>query len=486
MNIALENISKRFGEVQANEGISLAVPAGTIHGILGENGAGKSTLMKILSGFIRADSGRTFLDGAPAQIRGPADAIRLGIGMLHQDPLDFPPMTAVDNFLAGRTGAWRLSRPDARRELEERQADFDFRVDPGARVENLTVGERQQLEMVRLLSLGARALILDEPTTGISALQKDRLFAALRKLAADGKSIILISHKLRDVEMLCDEVTVLRRARVAGRAQAPYDLNELVRLMFGRVVTREPRLEVPTGGPLLTLDGLAVEDHRLRLAGLNLEIRAGEVIGLAGLEGSGQELFLRACGGLLRPAAGRLRLAGRDLAGEPYPVFRDAGIAYVPAARLEEGLVAGLTPAEHFAIVEPGGGLVIDWKLTMEQAERRIAEYDIRGAATGPVDSLSGGNQQRALLSLLPPGLCLVLLEHPTRGLDVESASAIWRKLLDRCADGAALVFTSSDLEEILQYSDRVLVFFGGQVAGPVPASAMTVERLGEMMGGQP
>ncbi|MEJ5223588.1 MAG: ATP-binding cassette domain-containing protein, partial [Anaerolineales bacterium] len=216
MQVELRNINKRFGSVHANKDISLSIPAGTIQGILGENGAGKSTLMKVLSGFIQADSGEIVLDGAPVRIASPADAIRHGIGMLHQDPLDFPPMTALDNFLLGHSGGFIPDRAAARRDFIRLSAEFDFSLKPDAYVDTITVGERQQLEIMRLLWLGARTLILDEPTTGISLPQKEKLFATLKKLAAQGMTIIFVSHKLEDVEFLCDRVAVLRQGELVG------------------------------------------------------------------------------------------------------------------------------------------------------------------------------------------------------------------------------------------------------------------------------
>lgn len=487
MEIDLKDIHKHFGPVHANAGITLTIAGGTIHGLLGENGAGKSTLMKVLSGFIAADSGEVRLDGHPVHFASPADAIRNGVGMLHQDPLDFPPLRLLDDFLLGHySGLWQR-RGLARRAFRDLCTQFGFNLDPEAYVSDLTVGERQQLEIVRLLWLGARALILDEPTTGISAPQKVKLFATLRRLAGQGKTVIFVSHKLEDVEELCIRATVLRRGKVTGEAVPPYSTENLVRMMFGQVLNVGARPEVSLSEPVLEFDRVTLSDHRLKVDELSLAVRAGEVIGLAGLEGSGQQLVLQASAGLLRPAAGQVRLGGEDLTHQPYRRFLKAGVAYMPADRMGEGLIPGLTIAEHLVLAgrvkQPA---VINWKGAQGAATTRIREFNIKGLPATRVEALSGGNQQRTLLALLPDqGLRLLILEHPTRGLDVESALYIWGRLLERRRSGAAILFTSADLDELLQYSDGILVFFGGRVTEALQASETSVEQLGYLIGGK-
>jgi len=485
MNVELRNICKHFGMVQANRDIDLDIPSGTIQGILGENGAGKSTLMKILSGFIQADSGEIRLDDRAVVIHSPADAIRQGVGMLHQDPLDFPPMRVIDNFLLGRPGGLFPDRRAAARDFRGLAAQFDFSLDPDAYVDALTVGERQQLEILRLLWLGARVLILDEPTTGISASQKEKLFATLRTLAKQGMTVIFVSHKLEDVEALCHTVAVLRAGKLVGQAGAPFQTKKLVELMFGREISLGARQAAAGGACVLSLDGLDLEDARLHMRGIELEVAAGEVIGLAGMEGSGQGPFLRACAGLIRPVGGHVSIKGHDLTGKSYHAFKQNGVSFLPASRLEEGLVSGLTLTEHFVLAERTQGVFINHEWGQSLAEERIKSFNIRGTPLSPVESLSGGNQQRALLALLQTPLSLLLLEHPTRGLDIESVIYIWSKLKERCRQGTAIVFISSDLEEILQYSDRVLVFFSGRVSRPLDAAKTTVEQLGNLIGGK-
>jgi general nucleoside transport system ATP-binding protein len=484
MRVELKDIYRYFGLVHANDGITLTVESGTIHGLLGENGAGKSTLMKILSGFITADRGEILLDGRPVHMGSPAAAIRQGVGMLYQDPLDFAALAVLDNFILGGSNALVPNRDHARRELLNLAAQFDFNLNPDALVSSLTIGERQQLEILRLLWLGVQVLILDEPTTAISAQQRDKLFAALRKLAEQGKAVLFVSHKLEEVQQLCDKVTVLTRGKVTGEADIPCDNALLVRLMFGQALPPGERARIELGASAVELDHVTLSDPRLTIADFSLNVCAGEVIGLAGLEGSGQWLLLRALAGLAHPTAGHIRLAERDLTGRSYHDLRGAGVAYITAGRLEEGLVAGLTLTEHIALAECKRALIVDWRAAMESAEQRIRDFNIRGRPYTEVQELSGGNQQRTLLALLPPQLKLLLMEHPTRGLDIESAEYVWKQLLERRKLGTAIIFASSDLDELLERSDRILVFFSGRVSKPLDARRTNVEQLGQLIGG--
>ncbi len=484
MKVEFRNVHKHFGKVHANDNITLDIPSGTIQGILGENGAGKSTLMKILSGFIQADEGEILLDHKPVVIRSPADAIRYGVGMLHQDSLDFPPMRLVDNFLLGMRGSLFPNRKEAMQDFNLLTKEFGFSLDPESYVDSLTVGERQQLEIMRLLFLGARVFILDEPTTGISAAQKVKLFDTLKKFPEQAITVIFVSHKLEDVEKLCDQVAVLRQGKLIGEMQKPLDTKELVGMMFGKEVSLGERQCFAREGMTLELRDVAVEDARLHLSGINLDLRPGEVIGLAGMEGSGQGPFIRACSGLLRPVDGRVVVSGHDLTGKSYHVFKRNGVSFMPASRMEEGLVPGLSLTEHFLLAEERQGVFINREKGVKLAEGQIKTFNIRGTPASTVESLSGGNQQRALLALLRTPLSLILLEHPTRGLDIESSIYIWSKLKERCQQGASILFISSDLEEILQYGDRVMVFFSGKVTPPLDIASLTTEKLGELIGG--
>ncbi len=485
MDVNLTNIHKHFGKVHANNGINLEIPGGTIQGILGENGAGKSTLMKILSGFISLDEGQISLDGKPVKIESPVDAIRQGIGMLHQDPLDFPPMKVIENFVLGREGGLFTNWAEARKAFLALQKQFGMQISPDAYVDTLTVGERQQLEILRLLWLGARVLILDEPTTGISAAQKEKLFQTLQVLAGQGMTVIFVSHKLEDVERLCSRVAVLRRGELVGKSDAPFDIDHLVELMFGKVVTLDERSCNCTDEEAVILTNLSIEDVRLQIRNVNLTAKRGEVIGLAGMEGSGQRQFLQTLGGLRRPVGGQLCVCGKQLAGKDYSQFLRAEVGYMPAARLEEGLVPGLSFSDHVVLADVDKRFFIDHQRSRQQSLHKIEQFNIHGTPESRIESLSGGNQQRALLSLLRVPLALLLMEHPTRGLDIESSIAIWARLKERCTQGTTIFFISADLEEILHYSDRILVFFNGRVSEPLDAATTTVDELGQRIGGK-
>ncbi len=485
MSLLLSDIHKRYGPVHANNGITLEVEAGTLHGLLGENGAGKSTLMKILSGFLEADSGTITLDGEQLAMRSPKDAIRAGIGMLHQDPLVFLPLSVVDNFLMSSPGRLNLNRSEGIAALKEVSERFGFSFNPDAPARTLTVGERQQLEIVRLLWLGAKVLILDEPTTGISEIQRVELFKTLKQLATEGMIVIFVSHKLEEVAELCEKVTVMRQGEVIGEAQLPTPAEDLVAMMFGQIVVQTDRPDVAIGEPNLVLDRVAVKDRKLAMEELSESVAAGEVIGLAGLAGSGQRLFLAACAGLNAPTSGSVVLAGSDLTGRGYREFLEAGVHYLPAGRLEEGLVAGLTISEHLVLAGANDSFFIDWDSAKSNAQEKIDHFSIKGFHDSTAESLSGGNQQRLLLSMMEPGLQLLLMEHPTRGLDIESADWVWTQLLARRDTGTSIIFSSADLDELLRYSDRIMVFFNGRVLRTVDAATTTGEQLGYLIGGK-
>lgn len=490
MDVELHHIQKTFGKVHANDDISMTVRSGEVQGILGENGAGKSTLMKILSGFIKADSGEIILGGKKVMISSPADSVRMGIGMLHQDPLDFPPMKVIDNLITGSHEGMFPNRKRILNEFQELQSQFNFSISPDVYIDSLTVGERQQLEILRLLWLGAEVLILDEPTTGISAEQKQQLFSMVKKLSKQGKVIFFVTHKLEEAESLCSQISVFRQGKNVGQVLPPYETDKLVAMMFGKTLDRKSRSCCTQECTNLEVEDLKIDDIRLPIKNVNFCINKGEVIGLAGMEGSGQSIILRALAGLIRPSGGHIWLQDdkgerKDLVGKHYFNFRDSGISFLPAARLEEALIAGLNLKEHFILAEKQKGMFIDNKNAEQLTDNRIKEFNIKGTAENSIESLSGGNQQRAELALLRQPLRLLLLEHPTRGLDIESAQYIWQKMQKRCAEGASVLFVSSDLDEIINYSNRILVFFGGKVSKPLDTVKVTVDKLGQLIGGK-
>ncbi len=487
MDIELRHIHKHFGPVHANNDVNLTFHGGRIYGILGENGAGKSTLMKILSGFQSASSGEILIKGRHVDYRGPQAAIRHGIGMLQQDPLDVPAFTVLENFIYGQPGGVGRSRKAAEAKLAESSQRFGFELDPDTPIAQLSIGQRQQLEIVRLLALGVTTLILDEPTTGISAEQKTILFDALRQLASrDGMLVLLVSHKLEDVIALCDEVAVLRAGRLVGTLLMPATTAQLVKLMFGQDLAPQTRDGVDLHGAqeVLALEHVHLHDRRVAVEDFVLRICAGEVIGVAGLDGSGQETTMRACVGLKRCDRGRVLLCGQDMTGKSYRQFLRAGVVFGAAGRLEEGLIAGLTLTEHVALATEDGALV-DWKRARQHTEQQLKLYDVRGWPDNRIDQLSGGNQQRMLMALMPGLPRLMVLEQPTRGLDVDSARWIWQQLLERRANGTAIIFSSPDLDELVTYSDRILVFYTGRVFEIPDARQTTIDELGRLIGGR-
>jgi simple sugar transport system ATP-binding protein len=341
-----------------------------------------------------------------------------------------------------------------------------------------------------------QTLILDEPTTGISASQKTALFKAVKQLASDGKSIIFVSHKLEDVEELCDRLMVMRQGKVIGDAEVKGRdsaelASSLVEMMFGRELALPAKREVNVEQmePALVINDLVIEGDRLSLQLDKLTVQAGEVIGLAGLEGNGQQLLLLACAGLLKPKSGKICINDVDMTNRAYRNFLKAGIGYLPADRLQDGLIRGLSIHEHFMLRQPTSkskaGIFIDWGDTRKFAQDAIATFNIRGKSSTKVEKLSGGNQQRTQISLLPDYLSLLLMEQPTRGLDIESTLWIWKQMMERCEKGMMILFVSSDLDEILQYSDRILVFCGGKVSQPIDAKTLTVDKLGQAIGGK-
>jgi general nucleoside transport system ATP-binding protein len=552
MRVELIEIHKRFGPVHANDGISLIFEPGTIYAILGENGAGKSTLMKILSGYQRPTAGTIKINGSPVFFETPIDALKAGVGMLYQDPADFPPLHVVENYLFAYDRKLILDFQQAQNALGSYASRFGFKIEPGEYVEALTLGERQQMELLRLLSLGAEVLILDEPTTGISAEQKDVLFSTMRRLAhEEGKSIILVSHKLEEVQELCDKIAVLRSGKLVGTRDLPAPTSELVSMMFGQETPRQHHQELSTDSVVLKIEDACCTTRLLSIRDIDLNLRAGEVLGLAGLEGSGQRELLQASAGLLPLDKGYISINGFPLANKrplllspwlylvmglllatllraaegaglanpysglkpfdqlmlflfiisavwllgtilsialtrsPYHIFQQRGGAYVPAGRLEEGLVPGLTLSEHMALVKPDANFLVNWNEAVTTISERIQRYNIIGKPGSEVQRLSGGNQQRTMLGLLKTPLRLLLLEHPTRGLDVTSANWIWELFSARRAEGTAIMFMSADFDELREHSDRIAVFSGGKLQRIVNAKETTVEELGHLIGGQ-
>lgn len=457
--IQLKQISKVFGTLHALQHVDLQVSAGTIHGIVGENGAGKSTLMKILTGFQARSGGTIRIHGVPRRLATPAEARQLGIGMLYQEPLDFPQLTVLENFIGGSP---HYSPAEHRAELASLCNQFNFHIEPHHRVEQLTVGERQQLELLRLIRNKVEILILDEPTTGISTRQQEQLFLALNCLRDEGKAILLVSHKLEEIDQLCDRVSVLRQGRIVLDTTLPFDRTEILEAMFGTLPTTRKQNHSTAGKDhCLVFSNVTVPGARSGLKIDHLEIKSGEVVGLAGVDGSGQSLFLRICGGLQEVSSGTVHRFNEISPG--HKARLDPRIAFLPADRLGEGLFPDMTIREHHIL-----GTSKEWLLSrtsgLAEAKSGIDTFGILGNPESRAAHLSGGNQQRLLLSLISPLVKLLLLESPTRGLDVRSAQWTWQQLHQQKGSDGTILFASPDLDEILSQATRVLVFFEGRI----------------------
>jgi general nucleoside transport system ATP-binding protein len=485
MLLELKDIHKNFGKIKANNGINLTIRPGIIHGILGENGAGKSTLMKILSGFIRKTRGTIMVQGKRVNYSTPSHASQFGVGMLYQDPLDFPNLTVLNNFMLGLTNGIKNKSNEFRKDFEKLSKNFGFALSPNTPVNQLTIGERQQLEILRLLYSGVKMLILDEPTTGISGLQKKILFNALNILVSQGKSVILVSHKLEDVEALCDKITVLHRGEVSGEMEKPFNTRQILKMMFGTLPEAGTHSGTAPGKPILEMYEITASGGRTGLKECSATTREGQVLGLAGLEGSGQGVFLRVAAGLTKASKGTISISGKQMRGKNHLEYKLAGVAFLPGSRIEEGLMPELTIIEHFVIQNQEKKFFIDWKEAVKKAKTAIKDFSIKGEPESAVESLSGGNQQRLLLSFLPRNPFLLLLENPTRGLDVESANRIWKYIHEYSARNKSVIFSSSELDEILLSADRVKVFFDGKITKNVITTKTDINELGSAIAGK-
>ncbi len=484
MQIELRNICKNFGSTSANSDISIIFKAAAIHGIVGENGAGKSTLVKIISGYTAKSGGDILIDQTPVDLENPSQALQLGIGMLFQDPMDFPQLSVFDNYILGLHRAFLLRRDFFRKQLTAWCKKLGFTFYPDDRLATLSIAERHQLELIRLLSLGVQVLILDEPTTGTSTVQKDILFFALQQLAESGKTIILVSHKLKDVESLCTHVSVLRKGRLVCNMQRPFSQKQLLEHMFEESPSTPRFSYSPSGSTILEFKQVWGSKGRNRLINCSMCACQGDIIGLAGIQNSGQELFLRIAAGLAKADSGQIRLYDRRLHHFSYPYLKRQGVAFVPSARLEEGLISGLTIAEHTALVQSPTRFIPSQPEIYSKTQGRLATFDIRGFPDTSVEMLSGGNQQRLLFSFIPLNSIVLLLENPTRGLDPASAAYIWNHLLNAYQTNACIIFSSWDLDELLTYSNRLLVFFDGHIIKDVPTSQIDMVQLSRAMAG--
>jgi len=488
--IEMRGITKRFGAVTANRSIDLTIPAQTIHAIIGENGAGKSTIMKILYGFYTADEGQILIDGKKRDIRSPHDAIALGLGMVHQHFMLVPTMTVLENIVLGAESGALIDFDGAERRIRGLSDDFGFQIDPHALVGGLSVGQQQRVEVLKALYRGARILILDEPTAVLTPQEVDEFFRILRGMRDQGKTIIIITHKLNEVLALSDNVTVMRDGQVVGeRATAATDAAELARLMVGReVLLRVEKNEASAGDAVLDVSGLRLGN---RLNGLDMKVRAGEIVGIAGVEGNGQTELIEALAGLARPDSGRITLNGRDISKIDSRTARELGIAHIPEDRHARGLLLDFDLADntilgtHYRPPAAHSGL-IDEKAVMSKATALIRDFDVRPPNPDlPARALSGGNQQKLIIGRefdLHPKLMLV--SQPTRGVDIGAIEFIHRKLIELRDKGTAILLVSAELEEVLSLSDRVLVIYQGRIVGEADPRTVEQSEIGLLMTG--
>jgi general nucleoside transport system ATP-binding protein len=495
--LELRGITKSFPGVLANDHVDFDLRRGEVHALLGENGAGKSTLMNILYGLYHPDEGEIRINGEPVRISSPKAAIELGIGMVHQHFMLIPVMTVAENIVLAeepRTAGVFLDYDGAIRRVRDLAAAFNFAIDPDAKVERITVGQQQRVEILKALFRGADILILDEPTAVLTPQEADELFAILRTLQREGMSIIFISHKLREVLEIAERVTVLRRGKkidtVPREGATP---QELARLMVGReVLLRVEKPPIDPGEPLLRVENLQVLDDRdlEAVRGVSLAVRAREIVALAGVDGNGQSEFIEALSGLRKSSGGSIHIAGRDVTASNAHGRYDSGLGHIPEDRQRRGLVLEFTLAENltlhdfdkqpfskFGWLRPGR--VVAW------ARRLLQEFDVRGG--GPrtrAGALSGGNQQKVVVAReVARDPRVLIAAQPTRGLDVGAIEFVHRRLVEERDEGRAVLLVSLELEEVLSLADRILVLYEGQIVAEYGPD-VTEEELGIAMTG--
>ncbi|MFT3798401.1 ABC transporter ATP-binding protein [Microbacterium sp.] len=497
MKLELRGITKRFGSLVANDHIDLVVESGEIHCLLGENGAGKSTLMNVLYGLYTADEGTILLDDRVQDFTGPGDAMRAGIGMVHQHFMLVPVFTVAENVMLGHEqtkAGGILDLPAARAKVREISARFGFDVDPDAVVEDLPVGVQQRVEIIKALSRDARVLVFDEPTAVLTPQETDELMGIMRQLKASGASIVFITHKLREVREVADRITVVRLGKVVGAADPASSNAELASMMVGRAVELTVHKNPPVlGDEALIVDGLSVIDPRGQVVvnDVSFRVRGGEVLAIAGVQGNGQTELTEALLGLQPQVRGSITLGGSQLVGRSIRRILDEGVGFVPEDRKVDGLVGEFSIAENLMLDRSDGAPFVRaatiQRGTLEAfAQAKFAEFDVRAPGIDtPVGRLSGGNQQKVVLAReLSRDLALFVAAQPTRGVDVGSIEFIHKRIVATRDSGIPVIVVSTELDEVSALADRIMVMYRGRIVGIVPGDTPR-DVLGLMMAGE-
>jgi simple sugar transport system ATP-binding protein len=496
VSLELRGITKTFGSLTANDSINLRVETGQIHAILGENGAGKSTLMNIVYGLLKADSGQILVDEKLIDISEPSDALDAGIGMVHQHFMLIPVFTVAENIVLGHEKTKKLGVLDistARDAIKRVSKDFGFEVDPDAIVETLPVGIQQKVEIIRALIYDAKVLILDEPTAVLTPQETDELLKTMQELKRKGTSIIFITHKLREVRAVADQITIIRRGKVVSAVSPTTSEGELASMMVGRAVDLAPEKHKHViGNPILVAKDLTVRDAlgTAVVKAVNFHVNAGEVLAIAGVQGNGQSELARALVNLEDHIEGSINLDGKEIRGSSIYDSLHAGIAFIPESRELDGLVSSFSIAENLILdlhdqAPYAKGLNLSANIVLSEAEKRVAEFDIRlQSVNDAVSTLSGGNKQKVVIAReLSRPVKVLVASQPTRGLDVGSIEFVHERILAERDQGRGVILFSTELDEVMALADRIAVMYRGEIL-EIVESGVTREELGLLMAG--